>query len=111
MKVESFFPLIYGIYMALIDVFSLGLLKSIQLGWISKTLTFLPILVYGLQPLIFLAALKFETLTVMNLLWDVISDVFVTIMGLYFFQEKLTALKKVGVLLSLVAIFLLSYNE
>ena len=111
MRVEALLPLIYGSYMALIDVFSLGLLKSIHLGTVSKTLTFLPILVYGMQPLIFLAALKFETLTVMNLLWDVISDVFVSIMGLWFFQEKLTTLKKVGVLLSIVAIFLLSYNE
>jgi multidrug transporter EmrE-like cation transporter len=104
-------PLVYGLCMALIDVFSLSLLKGIHLGLISKTLRFLAVIVYGMQPLIFLASLNFETLTVMNLLWDVMSDVLVSIVGLYFFKEQLSSTKKLGVILSLVAIFLLSYEE
>jgi len=79
-------PLVYGLCMALIDVFSLSVLKGIHLGLMSKTLRFLAVIVYGMQPLIFLASLNFETLTVMNLLWDVMSDVLVSIVGLYFFK-------------------------
>jgi multidrug transporter EmrE-like cation transporter len=102
-------PLVYGTYMAIVDVFMLGLLKAINLGWVSSTLVFLPTLIYAMQPWVFLASLKFESLTVMNLLWDVLSDVLVTAMGLLFFKETITRTKMVGVALSFVTIFLLTY--
>ena len=60
----------YGTYMAGIDVFMLSLLKAINLGWVNKTLIFLPTVIYAMQPWIFLSSLKFESMTVMNLLWD-----------------------------------------
>jgi multidrug transporter EmrE-like cation transporter len=97
--------------MATVDVFMLGMLKAIHLGWISKAFVFLPTLMYAMQPWIFLTSLNYESLTVMNLLWDVISDVFVTIEGLYFFQEKISRTKMLGVGLSLVSIFLLSWKD
>lgn len=96
--------------MAVVDVFMLGLLKAINLKWVSSALLFLPVVVYSMQPLVFLASLKFESLTVMNLLWDVLSDVLVTITGLWFFGEKISRTKMVGVGLSLVSIFLLTWS-
>lgn len=103
-------PLVYGSYMATVDVFMLGILKAISLGWIGKMFILLPTFIYALQPWVFLSSLKFESLTVMNLLWDVLSDVMVTFMGLYFFQEKLSRTKMLGVLLSMVSIFLLTWQ-
>jgi hypothetical protein len=102
-------PLVYGTYMATVDVFMLGLLKAIHLGWVSSALIFLPSLIYAMQPWVFLASLKFESLTVMNLLWDVMSDVLVTGMGLYFFKEQITRTKLLGVGLSFISILLLTY--
>jgi multidrug transporter EmrE-like cation transporter len=96
--------------MATVDVFVLGILKAINLGWVSKNLIFLPTLIYAMQPWVFLTSLSHESLTVMNLLWDVISDVLVTVEGLYFFQEKLSRTKMLGVGLSLISVFLLSWN-
>ena len=96
--------------MATVDVFVLGILKAISLGWVSKTLIFLPTLIYAMQPWVFLTSLSHESLTVMNLLWDVISDVLVTVEGLYFFQEKISRTKMLGVGLSLISVFLLSWN-
>ena len=107
---QSLIPLIYGTYMAVVDVFMLGLLKAINLKWASSALLFLPVIVYGMQPLIFLASLKFESLTVMNLLWDVMSDVLVTFMGLFVFGEKISRTKMLGVGLSLISIFLLTWS-
>jgi len=88
----------------------LGILKAINLGWISKTLIFLPTLIYAMQPWVFLTSLNYESLTVMNLLWDVLSDILVTVEGLYFFQEKISRTKMLGVGLSLISVFLLSWN-
>ncbi len=96
--------------MAVVDVFMLGLLKAINLKWVSPALTVLPMAVYAMQPMIFLASLKFESLTVMNLLWDVLSDILVTITGLYFFGEKISRTKMVGVGLSLISVFLLTWS-
>jgi len=106
----SIAPLVYGTYMATVDVFMLGILKAINLGWVSKTLIFLPTLIYAMQPWVFLTSLSHESLTVMNLLWDVISDVLVTMEGLFFFQEQVSRTKMLGVGLSLISIFLLSWN-
>ena len=104
-------PLIYGTYMATVDVFMLGILKAINLGWISSSLIFLPTLIYAMQPWIFLKSLEFESMTVMNLLWDVTSDVLVTASGLYFFKEKLSRTKMIGVGLSLISIMLMSWKD
>jgi multidrug transporter EmrE-like cation transporter len=103
--------LVYGTYMATVDAFMLGLLKAISLGWVSKTLIFLPTLLYAIQPWIFLKALSHESMTVMNLLWDVISDLLVTIEGLYFFNEKISHTKAMGVGLSFISIILLSWDD
>lgn len=104
-------PLGFGMAMATIDVFMLSLLKYISkekqyLKWIV-----LPILVYACQPILFYMSLKYESLTVMNLLWDVISDVLVTLVGLLVFQETIGPYKKAGVILSFLSIGLMSLND
>jgi len=104
-------PLIYGTYMASVDVFMMGILKAINLGWIHKSLIFLPTLVYAMQPWVFLKALDIESMTVMNLLWDVLSDVLVTIEGLYFFKEKISRTKMLGVGLSFISIMLMTWTD
>lgn len=104
-------PLIYGTYMATVDVFMLGLLKAIHLGWINKVFLFLPTLIYAMQPWVFLTSLKFESLTVMNLLWDVLSDLMVTGTGLFFFKETITTTQMVGVGFALIAVVLLTCGD
>ena len=47
----------------------------------------------------------------MNLLFDVMSDIIVTCIGLFYFSEKLTNIKRVGVLLSVISVILLSWKE
>jgi multidrug transporter EmrE-like cation transporter len=103
--------ILFGLAMASLDGVILSLLKAINLGWIqSLRWMALPMLAYSLQPWIFLQSLKLESLTVMNLLWDVMSDVIVTLIGLFYFGETLTMTKKLGVVLSLVSVFLLTHE-
>ena len=61
--------------------------------------------------IIFLKSLSHNSLTVMNLLWDVMSDISVSIIGLFYFKEKLTRFKKLGVFFSLISIILLTYKD
>lgn len=102
----------FGGAMALIDCIILSSLKAYNLGWITWN-GIIPIstLIYACQPLIFLESLQFNSLIVMNLLWDVISDVIVTSIGFFYFKEKLSNIKKLGVILSFISIMLLSWKE
>ena len=104
-------PLGFGATMAIIDAFMLSLLKYISkekqhVGWIV-----LPIIVYAFQPVLFYLSLQYESMTVMNLLWDVISDVIVTFVGLVVFQEAIGPYKKAGVIFSFFSIVLMSLND
>lgn len=102
----------YGGMMAFVDAAVLSTLKAFQLGWLqSRSIIAVAMLVYSFQPIIFLKGLTNSSLTVMNLLWDVMSDVIVTAVGLFYFSEKLTKLKKMGVLLSFLSIILLTWKD
>ena len=102
----------FGATMATIDLFMLGLLKVISKNE-SRMLRYmiLPTVIYALQPWIFLQSLRFESLTVMNLMWDLISDVLVTLLGIFYFKEEIGPFKKLGVGLSFVSIFLMSLSD
>jgi multidrug transporter EmrE-like cation transporter len=104
-------PLKYGLTMALIDVSMLSIVKQVSLD--SKIIKWMviPTVIYALQPWIFLQSLQFESLIIMNLMWDVISDVLVTLVGLIFFKETIGAYKLVGVLLSFISITLMSLED
>lgn len=104
-------PFAFAAAMAGIDSTMLTLIKYISIhqhhiGWII-----LPMIVYSLQPVLFYLSMHYETLTVMNLLWDVISDVVITMIGLLIFKEKVGPYKKVGVIFSFISIVLLSLND
>jgi drug/metabolite transporter (DMT)-like permease len=102
----------FGGSMALIDAFILSTLKAFHLGWIKwKGILIISMLVYSFQPMIFLESLKYNSLTVMNLMWDVMSDVIVTLIGLFYFSEKLTKFKKLGVIFSFISIILLTWKD
>lgn len=101
-----------ALFLALNDVVNLGILKKLHTGAI-KNFTWLgiPIFLYSLQPLIFYFGLGHTSMTALNLLWDVMSDVLVTASGLFYFKEKLSMRKYIGVLFSFIAIILLSGND
>lgn len=102
----------WGGMMALVDGFVLSALKATSLGWIQwRGIFILSMLVYSFQPIMFYLSLKGNGLTIMNLLWDVMSDVLVTTIGLFYFSEKLSKFKKLGVLFSFISIILLTWKD
>lgn len=101
-------PILFGIVMASIDVVILSMLKLKHMGKIKTQWVFvLAFLVYGMQALIFYKALDFAKLSNMNMLWDVTSDVFVTIVGIYLFKEAVSDCQKIGIVLGITALILL----
>ncbi len=103
------YALVFGFVMALIDVFVLTALRMKheqpeRFRWVLYG----AFIVYGLQSLIFYKALDYTGLVVINMLWDVSSDILVSLVGFLFFKEVLSNSQVAGVLLGIVSIFLLS---
>lgn len=98
--------------MAGIDVGMLGIIKSVNVGWLrSIKWMIIPTIVYALQPWIFLKSLNFSSMVTMNLMWDILSDILVTAAGLLFFKEKVSNKKFIGILFAFVAIFLMTSDD
>ncbi len=101
-------PLLFGVLMGIVDIFVLSLLKLKYNKAITSQLVFVvAFLLYGFQTLIFYKALGYGSLTQMNVLWDVTSDVFVTIVGIYVFNEAIGYKQQMGILLAIISIILL----
>ena len=106
----KYVPVLFGFAMALVDVFVLGALrlKHERPERISRWILPIAFLVYGLQSIVFYKSLDYSNLIIMNLLWDVSSDILVSLVGFLFFKEVMSKSEIVGVFLGMVSIYLLS---
>jgi len=104
-------PIVFATVMAFIDTWVLACLKKYTLGLTSWTCIPIGMLIYGLQPFIFLQSLHFESMTVMNILWDLISDVLVTATGLFYFKERISPMKQIALGCAFLAIVLFGYDD
>jgi drug/metabolite transporter (DMT)-like permease len=102
--------LIFGLVFGILDALCLPIVKSVSIGTLAPAMMLIPVIMYGASPLIFLKGLQGETLTILNLVWDLTSDVVVTLIGLFVFAEQISSVKKIGVLLSFVSLFLMTYE-
>jgi len=104
-------PIAFATGMAMIDSLAFSILKKISLKELGMMFLPLAMLIYSSQPVIFLQALKFENMAIVNLLWNMMSNILVTFTGLVLLQEKVGLFKGVGIALSFVAIFLMTYED
>lgn len=100
----------YGLGFGALDATALPIVKGVSKGW-NPAWMVLPVLLYAASPFLLLSALRQETLTIMNLVWDLTSDVVVTLIGLLVFGETLSPVKGLGVATSFVALTLMSYEN
>ena len=105
-------PLAMATGMASIDALVMAGMKQYDMGVIPwRGIVPIAMLIYSFQPYLFLQALQYESMTVMNILWDIISDILVTVMGIFYFKEEISSMKQVGLAFAFVAIVLMSYDE
>lgn len=102
--------LAFGLLFGLIDMISLPIIKGVNIGW-NKWLMLIPLVLYASSPFVFLKGLAGESLTILNFVWDLTSDITVTLIGLVFFAEKLPPIKMIGVCLSFVSLILMTYEH
>ncbi len=102
----------YGAVMALIDVGMLGLVKEVSKSSIKYLgLMIIPTMAYAIQPWVFLSAMRTESMTVMNLMWDLLSGVLVSLVGFFYFGEKIGTVRMAGLALAFISLILMSWKE
>jgi len=108
----SMLPIFFGSMMAVLDIFMMSSVKMISTGTLSYAfgLPFATV-VYALQPYVFLKALNYENMTVVNLIWNLMSDVIVTLQGVFVFGESIAGLRWLAVCMSLVSLTLFAYTD
>lgn len=105
-------PIYFGVGMSLIDIITESICKYYSITPNrSIILIITACILYGIQPLIFTSALKFEGMGITNVIWNVISTGLVIIVGVLLFEEKINSIQWIGIILSIVAIVLLSYRN
>lgn len=107
---KNVMSILLALLLATFDLFNMSMMKNITIGQSPKIFMWLVTLLYAVQPWIFFNGLAFTSMTVLNLSWDLISDILVTLSGVLYFRESLTEYKLVGVLFSLVAITLFAFD-
>jgi len=105
-------PILFGTCMAIVDIFMMSVTKMVSIGSISTTVGIpLAISLYAMEPLIFLKAMKYEGMVVTNLVWNLMSNIIVTLQGVLVFGESIKGLRWLGICMSLLSLGLLAYTN
>ena len=93
--------------MASLDVIIMTLLKLKSISALTSPFILpLTMAIYSLQPLLFYKVLSVKGMAILNILWDTISTVLVTIVGAFIFGEKISLMNWLGIFLCIVGIIL-----
>lgn len=105
-------PILFGIVMALIDITMMGTLKFIDQGKLAYAIGFpIATLLYAFQPFVFLKAMSHSNMLTTNLIWNLASNILVTLLGVFFFKEKVKGLKWLAIGLSLFSLGIFAYSD
>ena len=112
-KVGSFntLPIFFGTLMALVDIFMMSTVKMVHNKTISQAWG-LPLAVgfYALQPLIFFKATKIEGMILSNIVWNLMSNMIITLQGVFVFGESVKGLRWVAICMSIFSLALMAYT-
>jgi EamA domain-containing membrane protein RarD len=105
-------PTLFGLVMAFLDILMMSLAKLVKNKTISYSVALpLATTIYALEPYIFFKSLNYESMVVMNLLWDLTSDIMVTLVGIFWFGESIKGLRIFAFLFAIISIGLFAYTE
>ena len=98
----------YGSMLAFTDILMEPITKLVSINALPIAWMIVPTLGYAINPWIFLRALSVEGIAIMNLVWNLISNVLITGIGIYAFKEVMTPTKWMGIGLSFAAMYFLT---
>jgi drug/metabolite transporter (DMT)-like permease len=97
--------------LALIGTISLVIIKKIDDKIISKKWIVISIIINIITIYITFIGLKYTSLTILNMQWNVISNIIVTIVGVLYFNEVHSTYEIIGLTLGFISIMILSLEH
>lgn len=108
----SLLPIFLGTLMASLDLIMMGSIKMVHTGTMTGMFGVpFALAVYALEPLIFLKAMNYEGMAVTNLIWNLMSDILVTMQGLFIFGESIKGIRWVAIGMALVSLTIFAYTD
>ena len=98
--------LFYGLALASNDVINMSIVKNISIGALTQNWLYFVYILYGFQMIIFYNGVKVAGMSILNLTWNLISNIVITLIGLYYFKENVKHLEIWGILFAMFALFL-----
>jgi drug/metabolite transporter (DMT)-like permease len=107
----NYIPFVFASILSSVDVLAFGLVKEVDMKELNPYFVIIAMLLYAIQPLILWKALQYETLTIVNVMWNIISSIFIAILGLGLLQEKLSYREQIGCVLGFLTIYLFVFTN
>jgi drug/metabolite transporter (DMT)-like permease len=107
----NFYSLFIGFLLTINDLLSFGMCKYIHSNNINIYYLLLPSIMYGFQIPLFFYGLNVSSMTELNIIWNLMSIILVTILGLFYFKEKISGIKTIALFLGLVSLILFSLDS
>lgn len=107
----NYIPFVFASILSSVDVLAFGLVKEVDLKELNPYFVVIAMLLYAVQPLILWKALQYETLTIVNIMWNIISSIFIAIMGLGLLHERLSYRERIGCILGFLSIYLFAFTN
>ena len=102
--------LLHGTLLASVDVLMMPITKMVSKGTLSVSWMALASLIYALDPWIFLKSLSGETMMIMNMIWNMTSNIVIVATGYILFSERVSIVKCIGIMLSFISILLMCWE-
>ena len=107
----SYSPLMFATAMTGVDVIAFSIIKKVFTKDLSMGFGIISMMLYACQPLILYFALSYESVAVMNVLWNIISSITVAIVGVTLLHETVGPRKKLGIVFGLIAVYLFTFDD
>jgi len=99
-----------GFILSLNDLLSFSITKWIYVKHASLFYLIVPAFFYAFQMPLFFYGLKISTMTVLNIVWNLVSNILVTLVGVFFFKEKIGNIKMIAMLIGLFSLVLFALD-
>lgn len=105
-------PIFFGVMLAMGDIVMMTSAKMMSQGTLSSSVG-MPISIgsYAGVGYLFMRLLNYEGMVVTNLVWNMMSDVIVTLSGVLIFGESIKGLRWLAICMSLVALGIFAYTD
>jgi hypothetical protein len=94
--------------MSVIDVIVFSTLSLIKERHLISSIFPVLFVIYGCQPIIFYYGLKYTNMSMLNLSWNLISNILVTSIGLLYIGNVITLVQCTGIIFGMIALYLMN---